>query len=438
MSSLHIAILDEELPYPPTSGKRIRTWELLRRLAGRHRLTYIAHRQADLDEAIAAQEAMAALGVECRLVERSIPRQAGAGFYARLAGNLLSPLPYSVAVHASGPLVRAVQEHAAARRVDLWHCEWTPYAQVLRRAFGAELARRRWLVMAHNVESVIWQRHAAAARQPLKRWYIRQQQVKYERFERWAYAAASLTVAVSGTDARRLRQQFAAPRVAVVENGVDLDAFQPQRDVDRLPHQLLFLGSLDWRPNQDAVELLLRQIFPRVRAAVPHAQLLVVGRRPPESLRRRAAATPGVRLVPDVPDVRPFLASCGLLVVPLRIAGGTRLKILEALACETPIVSTRIGAEGLDLVPGRDLLIADSVEEMIAAILAAIRRPDEVQEMAARGRETIRRRHAWPLLADKLEAAWHLAAGSPPPHAGTEPLLVEPSLTELQTESAWL
>src|SRR5262249_6015225 len=243
--------------------------------------------------------------------------------------------------------------------------------------------------------------------------YVRKQQRKFQRFERWAYSAATRAIAVSEADAELMRTEFGVARPEVVENGVDVAYFRPQRDVDRDPARLLFLGSLDWRPNLDAASLRRGDIFPRVKAKVPPAPLALVGRRPPEWLKARAAATPGVRVFADVPDVRPFLATCGMLVVPLRIGGGSRLKILEALATETPVVSTRIGAEGLQLAPGRDLTVTDTPDEMAAAILHMIRNPAPAQETAEQGRHRVLARYSWEPLTKKLDAIWRGVAGVP-------------------------
>src|SRR5437764_4721541 len=164
MRPLRVAVLDEELPFPLTSGKRIRTFNLLRRLADRHRVTILCHRNPDPDEAAAADAEFRTLGIETVVVERAVPPKSGPGFYARLAGNLLSALPYSVSSHASPALADAVRRLAASERIDLWHCEWTPYAQVLRDALGPRLAKANWAVMAHNVESLIWRRYTEPSR----------------------------------------------------------------------------------------------------------------------------------------------------------------------------------------------------------------------------------------------------------------------------------
>jgi glycosyltransferase involved in cell wall biosynthesis len=398
--ALHVAVLDEELPYPLTSGKRIRTMGLLTRLARRHRLTYLCHRNADAAEARRAEQHFAALGIATRVVDRPVPSKSGPFFYLRLAVNLLSPLPYSVAAHTSRALRAAAAEHARTQPVDLWHCEWTPYAQTLR-----GLVDGPCVVSAHNVESIIWRRYYETERNPLKRWYIRGQQRKFERFERRALADVARTVAVSDVDADRFRDDLGVPGVGVVENGVDTAYFRSRSEA-RDPARLLFLGSLDWRPNLDGVGLLLDRVFPAVRAARPQATLAVVGRRPPEELRRRCAAAPGVELFADAADVRPHLARCGLLVVPLRIGGGSRLKILEALACGTPVVSTGIGAEGLNLQSGRHLAVVESIDDLVHALIADIDDPESAQLRAALGRGRVLEQYDWDVLADKLERIW--------------------------------
>jgi polysaccharide biosynthesis protein PslH len=406
MRTLSVAVLDEELPFPLTSGKRIRTFNLLSRLARRHRVTVLCHANADRAEQLSAEEACRDAGIRTVVVNRTVPPKSGPGFYARLAGNLLSPLPYSVSSHASAELASAARHFAEANAVDVWHCEWTPYAQVLRDALGPRLSATPWCVMAHNVESLIWRRYAETAGNPLKKWYIRQQLRKFERFERWAYSHATAPVAVSREDADLMRAEFGAVGVHVVDNGVDVDFFRPQRDVDRDPARVLFMGSLDWRPNQDAAVQLFTQVLPKVREKEPRATAVVVGRRPPEWLLQLAATTAGAELYADVPDVRPFLARCGFLVVPLRIGGGSRLKILEALAAGTPVVSTRVGAEGLELTAGRDLLTCDTIEELPELVAGAIRRPDELADTAETGRARVLKRYSWNLLAERIDAVW--------------------------------
>jgi polysaccharide biosynthesis protein PslH len=395
--SLNVVIVASELPYPPTAGNRIRTLNLVRRLAPRHRITFISHRS---DESAEGTRFLRENGVEAVLVDRVNSVKSGPRFYARLAANLASPVPFSVASHSSRALRRAVNSHARRHHTDVWQAEATVLIDAL-----ADLERCPKVVIAHNVESLIWQRYAQTEPVLLKRWYIRQQWRKFERFERRAFAAATRVVAVSEDDAKLIRDRFGGRNVDVVDNGIDRGYFEAVQPAPE-PGSILFLGSLDWRPNLDAVGLLLDRIFPGVQAAEPSARLCVVGRKPPKALVRRVQGFAGVALHADVPDVRPFLATSGIMVVPLRIGGGSRLKILEALAAGLPVVSTRVGAEGLELAPGEHYIAVDDPEGMAEALVASIRDPRPARVMAARSRPFVLDRYDWDMLATKLETVW--------------------------------
>jgi len=417
-ASLNVAIVASELPYPPTAGNRIRTLNLALRLARRHRITFIAHRNLGSAE---ATRFLRRRGIETVLVDRAIAPKSGPGFYARLAANLASPVPFSVATHSSHELRSAVAAHAGRNAVDVWQLEAIILLDALA---GIEDAPK--VVIAHNVESQIWQRYHQNETGMLKRWYIKQQWQKFECFERRAFATASRVVAVSADDAKLIRDRFGGRAVDVVDNGIDRDYFEAvQPDPD--PKTILFLGSLDWRPNIDAVGLLLDRIFPAVQAAEPNVRLRLVGRRPPQALVRKASETPGVELHADVPDVRPFLATSGMMVVPLRIGGGSRLKILESLSAGLPVISTRVGAEGLELVPGQHYIAAEGPQELAETLVKCVQHPEPARAMAEGARNFVLERYDWDTLADRLERVWF---------ACLEPGMQEPASTRVESESA--
>jgi glycosyltransferase involved in cell wall biosynthesis len=305
---------------------------------------------------------------------------------------------------------RAVAQVAARQKVDLWQVEWAGYL------YAVEGQRAPVVVQAPNVDSLLWRRTYEAERQPLRRAYVWGQWRKFLRFERQALRAADRVVAVSAEDAALARQLYGLEAIDVVENGVDVASYRGVRPAPE-SRSILFLGALDWRPNLDAARLMLDEVFPAVRAEMPEARLALVGRRPPAWLARQVARTPGARLHADVPDVRPYLAQSAVMAVPLRIGGGSRLKILEALASGLPVVSTRVGAEGLGLHAGVDYALADAPGDQAAALVEVLRRPGPALAAARQAREALAERYDWSALAERLERVWVSAAR----HEGRQP-----------------
>ncbi|MCI0642796.1 MAG: glycosyltransferase family 4 protein [Gemmataceae bacterium] len=399
---MRVVILDGDVPYPPTSGKRLRTLNLMVRLARRHNITYIGRCAASSSEARLTAEYLRNHGIEPVLVDDPVPMKNGLRFYGRLAANLFSRYPYSVASHRSRTFQKAVERVAARRAVNVWQLEWSPYLLSLPIHFPG-----RRLLMAHNVDSLIWQRYFENAQGFARRWFLKKQWRRFQQFEQESFRKADRVIAVSNEDAALIRDCFGQPCVDVVENGIDRayhEAVVSRRD----PRTILFLGALDWRPNQDAVHLLLDEILPKVLSQAPEARLVLVGRNPPPGLAERVSRTPRVELHADVPDVRPYLAQAGVMAVPLRIGGGSRLKILEALACALPVVSTGIGAEGLQITPDQHYTRAE-LHLLPDALVRAIRNPGSAQAQAHAGQRFVLNQYDWDTLANKLEDVWERA-----------------------------
>jgi glycosyltransferase involved in cell wall biosynthesis len=239
----------------------------------------------------------------------------------------------------------------------------------------------------------------------MKRWMLHGRVRKWMRLEQQSFAAAAATITACRDDADLACFALGAARVEVVDQGVDLEYFRPAEHL-RQPESVLFLGSLDHRANVDAVQQLLTAIWPEVQAKRPKAKLVIVGSNPPRWLRRLVASAQGAELHADVSDVRPYLNQCSLLALPMRLGSGSRLAILEALACETPVVSTVLGAEGLRLQPGEHLTVVDHMSSMAAAILTTLNQPQPAQEQASRGRQVVVDEYSWQRSADRLEQVW--------------------------------
>ncbi len=397
---LRVLVLDEELPWPLDSGKRIRTWHLLTQLAQRHRITLAAYGRADSAAArIIAQADIEFVPVAPRRCET------GLGLYARLAASLASRDPFSVSKHYRRRFQRTVNRLLASQAFDLIHCEWTPYAQFVTARDGKTPPV---LIATHNIEADILARRAATRSSTLPRLFFTSQARRMEHFERRVFSSADAVTTVSEPD-RECAMTWGARRAMVVANGVDTDGIQPGAEAGR-PGEILFLGSLDWFANIDAVEFFVREVLPLIRRLEPSAHLQVVGRRPGGDLRKMLAGAEGATLVGEVDDTRPWLQRAAVVAVPLRIGGGTRIKILEAMAAGKIVVSTTIGAEGLEVIPGEHLLVADTPEDISQAIQRVLRR-ENVDRIPAQARACVEERYSWRLQAARLEQAWLQASG---------------------------
>jgi len=391
---LDVLVLDEDLPYPLDTGKRIRTWNLLRRLAQQHNVTLLCRGTPGEHSAHIEAE-----GIRVRLVP-PLPVWSGWRLYLRLLGNLFSLLPYSVAKHYTRDFRRELSAVLRQQQFDLVHCEWTPYAAYLPAARDV-----RQLIATHNVESQIWWRRWAHSQTVMERIFFALQAWKMKRFECRVLRSADQVTAVSEPDAAQLHS-WGIGGVSVVENGVDLNNFAPPEATYGDDDEVLFLGSLDWYPNEEAVCWLLREVWPRIQAQRPQTRLRIVGRRPTADLKSALALQRGVELNADVADVRPYLGRAAVVVVPLHIGGGSRIKILEGLAMGRAVLSTSIGAEGLTVVDGVHLHLADTSQLFAARLLELLDSPAERQQLGANGRQLVRERYGWDRIARVLDGVW--------------------------------
>lgn len=396
---MKVAVVDWDVAYPLDSGKRLRTTNLMLSLADRHEITYVSRGSDQTSEGKRSREFLADHHIETHYFDAPVPPKTGLGYPIRVARNLLSSKPYAVDVHCGKEFRAKYREFAKSRSFDLWQFEWTPYSTMLD---GLGLRR---LAVAHNVDSLIWKRYAETETRPAHRFYIREQYRRFKRFEQSAFTAANRVVSVSKPDAKLMQQMFDIKHVDVVDNGVDV---QKYGEVTRRPDadEILFLGSLDWRPNQDAITLLLDEIFPRVRQCRPSAKLSIVGRRAPAWMVEAASKSAGVEVFSDVPDVVPYLSRAALMTIPLRIGGGSRLKMIESLAASVPVVASKVAAEGLDLRPGQDYTLADSPEEMANELVQLLGNPVTANRTAKEGCQRVAALYGWDKLGKQLESSW--------------------------------
>jgi sugar transferase (PEP-CTERM/EpsH1 system associated) len=381
--------------WPPTTGGRLRSLQIVSQLSQRHDVTVVTTAGAD-DE----PEGLRAALPHCRdvvSIPHRQPKRATPAFAASMVRSWFSSFPVDLWKWRVAALRRWVDAHLASGSVDL------AVADFLFAAANVPTGGRVPVVLfEHNVEHLIWQRLAAIESRVWRRPFLELEWRKLRRAEAAACAAADLTIAVSREDQSRLQSLAPAATIAVVPTGVDTSYFipVPGREV---PGRLVFSGSMDWHPNEDAMLAFVDGILPRIRDRVPYASLTIVGRNPSARVRE-LAHRPGVSVTGTVDDVRPHLDAAEVFVVPLRAGSGTRLKIFEAMAMAKPVVSTTLGAEGLGLAPEREIVLADSADRFADAVVALLADRSRRRTLGETGRTLVDTRYSWAQVARRFEA----------------------------------
>lgn len=391
--------------HPTTRGGQIRTLEMLRRLHRWHEIHYACFDDPRTPEGLrrSTEYATRSYPVPLRVVPKRSPR-----FALQLAAGLFSPLPVAGMRYRSEAMRDTLAGLVAREHFDAKVCDFLmPSVNIDR--------MNSWVLFQHNVETNIWERHAESGAAPPHRAYFRMQARKMFAWERSVCREAAHVVAVSGVDEQTMRERFGVDRISSVPTGVDVEYFErpaaPAREYD-----LVFIGSMDWMPNIDGIHWFFEEILPRIREAKPACRVAIVGRTPPPSIAA-LAKDPLVTVTGTVPDVRPYLWQSALSVVPLRVGGGTRLKIFEAAAAGTAVVSTPIGAEGLPLVHRETIGIAETPEAFAAECIELLENEEARNAMARRALNLVRAKFSWEQVAREFEAALEQAAARAPQRA---------------------
>lgn len=376
--------------HPTERGGQIRTLEMLRRIRTRHEVHYIALERPGVPEQVErAQEYCS----HAHPVPHVVPPHNSPGFAAQVAAGLFSPLPVVVFRYRSAAMRRRIEELGP---FDAKVCDF-PHTAVNIADPGD------WVLFQHNVETVVWRRQAGAAADPARRWYLGLQARRMESFERRVCHAVQHVVAVSQADRETMREMFGIEDASVVATGVDLDYFAPPA-APAPAADLAFVGSMDYMPNMDGVRYLAGEILPLIRARRPDCRVDIVGKDPDPTVRAAVAGDPLTRVTGTVPDVRPYLWGAAVSIVPLRVGGGTRLKIYESMAARVPVVSTTVGAEGLEVNPGADIRIADSPQDFAGACLALLDDAEARRRQAEAAWQLVSSRFSWDRVARDFEA----------------------------------
>ena len=364
---MHVLQLCPRVPYPPHDGGAIAMYDVAAGLArAGHRVTVLA---ANTPKHHQPADALAHLGPNVRLV--TVDVNTNLAPVAALKNLFFSQMPYNVERFISPALGDKLLEILRAEKVDIIQLEGTFvawYAEFLGRHESADFLIPPLVLRAHNVEYTIWQMLAGRSGNPAKRWYLQNMAARLEKFERRHLPQFDAVAAITEDDAQRLRALGCPEPVAFVPAGVELSRFQSDPHIQNKAHTLFIIGSLNWLPNLEALEWLLREVWPTIHAEMPDVELHIAGTGTPEALLKSRADK--VFIHGFVESAQSFMQQYDLMLVPLLSGGGMRVKIIEGMALGKAIISTSIGAEGIAVEDSRDIILRDSAASWLDALRA--------------------------------------------------------------------
>ena len=387
---MRILILSPALPFPPNWGFGIRVFEILRLLARRHSVSLLAYAGPEEGDKISALEQV------CEAVH-TVPRAAATTGDKRLAQllSMASPRSFQRRNNYSDEMQQKLRDLAAQAPYDVIQVESSPLA-----CFEFD-PRSALVLVEHDIVYELLYRMYQTERAPARRLYNRVEYAKLRREEIRGWRDAAGVVTTSAREAEVIRGLAPRTPVFVAPNAVDVDYFQPAAAMPD-GNALVMTGFMKTRPNIDGAIFFVEEILPRILAVRPEVVFYLVGGGAPDEITRLAG--PHVVVTGEVPDVRPYVEQAAVFVVPLRMGGGTRLKILEGLSMKKPMVSTSLGCEGIDVRDREHLLVADGPAPFADAVLELLNHPALGAEMANRGRTLVEGRYQWRVVADRLEA----------------------------------
>jgi glycosyltransferase involved in cell wall biosynthesis len=406
---MKILLVSQLLPYPPKGGAPQRVYNLLKECAKKNEIHMLAfYRKSHQGSPAEIQKAMEALKRHCKKIEVfKIPAEHNKIlWYLLLFFNLFSSRPYSVWLYSSRMMKRAIKRYLDNDSYDI-----IEFGEIGLANYARLVPRIPGILVHQNVESQLLYRRMKFQTNWLAKGYLWLQSVKLRRFERIAGRLFDFHTAVSEVDKKIFLKIYPQTRIAVIPNGVDTDYFRSTDD-EREPNTLIYVGGMTWFPNYDGMLFFMEDILPLIRSKFPDIRLHCVGRQIDNRFHDMARADTGLEIHGFVDDVRPLITRASVFIVPLRIGGGTRLKIVDAMSMSKAVVSTSVGCEGLQVKDGHDIVIADSPPEFAGKVIEILRNPGLQDRLMSNARKTALEIYSWKIIAPMLIEVYQMAIQS--------------------------
>lgn len=379
---------------PLDKGGKIRSFNMLKHICDKASVDYLCFASAGLGRA--DRELLTGMFNAFWEVPPADPHHKDWKYLLRLFQAHSCGKPFTLFNYHRKHMAQKIHEMCQQNAYDAIVCDF------LGPALNFSSALRKGAVLfQHNVEHLLWERQAHQEKRHLRKLVYAREYRLVKRFEQDLCREFRRVVCVSDEDAAVLRERFGLDHVFSIDTGVDVDYFVPSASPP-LKQRIVFTGSMDWLPNIDAMHWFVGEVLPKVQKSFPEAELAIVGRNPVSEIQRLAEGNAKIIVSGSVPDVRPWMAQAEVFVVPIRVGGGTRLKIYEAMAMGLPVVSTTIGAEGLKYAHGDNILIADTADDFARSVVGLLRDQTCRANMGLAARRFVLENFAWPRIAEQF------------------------------------
>ncbi len=397
---MRILFISHFIPHPPTGGASLRNYNIVKELSRKNTVHLVTFTQRDRhptrERIEKSREVLKDFCEEISIVD--VPSDfSSLKWYSLLGFNLFSREPYSAWRFWAPQMAQAITDQISRHHFDIVHVDTIALAGYLKYLQGLPAVLNH-----HNVESTLLLRRAATEKNPATSAYINLQGRKLRRAEQRALGEFDGNISVSELDSQELQALNPAATIRVVPNGTDTDYFKPIDGVKE-DASLVFAGSMAWYPNGDAMILFGEKIWPLIKKEIPDITMNLIGSRAPAEVVKYGENDGHFKVLGFVDDVRPTIARAAVYVVPIRVGGGTRLKILDAMAMGKAIVSHPIGAEGLDVTDGKDIVIAEEPELFAKRVVELVRDERKRRSISHQARKTVVEKYSWSTIIPNME-----------------------------------
>jgi sugar transferase (PEP-CTERM/EpsH1 system associated) len=398
---LNILFVSATIPYPAIDGGRIRVLSLIQNLSKFNKITFLTYNSSDKDEQ--GIKYLRDIGID--IIDIKWNYNNTLSIMPSVFKQVLKGKPLTIAKYYSSATAKKINELLDTNSYDILHLEMLHAGQYI-----TEISDRhntKIILDQQNIDSLIWQRLVKTEKNLFRKLMLNWQYKSFLNIENKMSSMFDVCVCVSEEDAERLKSINPNIKTDVVPNGVDIDYFFPSETPEN-EKQIVFVGSMDWSPNEDAALYFCDQIFPLIKAKIPDIKFYIVGSNPTDRILKLKGIE-GIIVTGLVDDVRSYISQSAVFVVPLRIGGGTRLKILQALAMKKAIVSTSVGCEGLGLTHNEHLLINDNPDEFADSVIRLTKDKLLRHNLGENGRNLVQNQYDWKTISLKLDAVYRKA-----------------------------